>query len=109
MFYGNRFIRVHRERENKMINFETGTPFETVTLTTLGTSRQLFIDMLQEAREFGLRDSEGACVRSCVFMSDDVCAYACVRKNEGKNERILGILGIIQAIQKKEKRKRKKM
>ena len=59
MLYKNRFIRVQRERENKMINFDTGTPWETVTLSTIGTSRQLFVDMLQEAREFGLEGSEG--------------------------------------------------
>ena len=59
MLYKNRFIRVQRERENKMINFDTGTPWETVTLSTVGTSRQLFVDMLQEAREFGLQGSEG--------------------------------------------------
>lgn len=59
MMYKNRFIRVHRERENKMVNFDTGTPWETVTLSTLGTSKQLFIDMLHEAREFGLQGSEG--------------------------------------------------
>ena len=59
MLYKNRFIRIQRERENKMINFETGTPWETVTLSTIGTSRELFVEMLAEAREFGLRGTEG--------------------------------------------------
>jgi len=59
MLYKSHFIRVQRERENKMINFETGTPWETVTLSTLGTSRQLFVDMLEEARAFGLEGTQG--------------------------------------------------
>jgi len=64
IFYKNRWIKVQRERENKMINFDTGTPWETVTLSTLGSSRQLFVDMLQEAREFGLQGTEGL---TCVY------------------------------------------
>ena len=31
-----------------MMNLHSGTPFETVTLTTIGRERQLFFDIIEE-------------------------------------------------------------
>lgn len=54
-------IRVERNREQAH-DFHTGTPFETVTLTTLGRSMDLFNEMLVEARSEALTKHEGKTV-----------------------------------------------
>lgn len=34
-----------------MMNFQSGTPFETVTLTTIGRERKLFFDIIEEGKQ----------------------------------------------------------
>ncbi|XP_052833255.1 mitochondrial chaperone BCS1 [Octopus bimaculoides] len=58
---GNWF-KVERNREKTMGDFTTGTPFETVSLTAVGQNKQLFIDILNEAREIALKEQEGRTV-----------------------------------------------
>ena len=41
---------VNRERSGKLLDMTSGTPFETVTLTTLYRDRKLFNDLLSEAK-----------------------------------------------------------
>ena len=48
MRYGRTWIRVERNREKQMVNFQTGTPWETVTLTTIGRNRRVYFQMLEE-------------------------------------------------------------
>lgn len=40
----------------------TGTPWETVTFTTLSRDRELFTELLAEARDAALREQEGKLV-----------------------------------------------
>ena len=40
----------------------SGHPWETVTFTTLSRDQKLFLELLQEARDLGLRDQEGKLV-----------------------------------------------
>lgn len=46
--YRNSWIRVERTREKQMVNIQTGSPWENVTLTALGRDRSLYFDMLEE-------------------------------------------------------------
>ncbi|GMM33581.1 bifunctional AAA family ATPase chaperone/translocase [Saccharomycopsis crataegensis] len=66
---GNHFIKykgaymfVKRERSGKLIDMTSGTPFETVTLTTLYRDRNLFYEMLNEAKTLALKSQEGKTV-----------------------------------------------
>ena len=51
-----------REREVKSAQMMSGTPWETVTLTTLSRDRGLFPALLAEARDAAMRDQEGKLV-----------------------------------------------
>lgn len=42
-----------------MIDLQTGTPWESVTFTALGTDRKVFFNILEEARELALQQEEG--------------------------------------------------
>ena len=55
--YKNNLIRVERSRE-KMVDLTTGTPWETVTLTSLATNRDIFNEILDEARRMALARQE---------------------------------------------------
>lgn len=57
--YKNNWIRVERNRENKSVDFKSGTPFENVTLTSIGRKRDIFFDILEEARQLALQKQEG--------------------------------------------------
>ena len=45
---GRTWIKVERNREKQAVSFETGSPFETVTLTALGTDRSVYFKILEE-------------------------------------------------------------
>lgn len=60
--YKNNWIQVVREREKSMIDLNSGQPWETVILTTPGRSRQVFYDLLEEARKSALKKEEGKTV-----------------------------------------------
>jgi chaperone BCS1 len=59
--YRNAFIAVNRQRE-KSFDLATGTPFETVTLTTLYSHRHVFDDLFTEAHQLAARMQEGKTV-----------------------------------------------
>lgn len=46
--YKGNLIQVERSREKQIVDFSTGSPWETVTLTALGRDRTLYTDILQE-------------------------------------------------------------
>ncbi|XP_071072227.1 mitochondrial chaperone BCS1 isoform X4 [Dasypus novemcinctus] len=46
----------------QMIDLQTGTPWESVTFTALGTDRKVFFSILEEARELALQQEEGKTV-----------------------------------------------
>ncbi|CAF1609621.1 unnamed protein product [Rotaria magnacalcarata] len=54
--YKGKFVKVERTRE-QMIN--SGVPFESVQLTAFGQDRQIYIDMLEKARDAALLANEG--------------------------------------------------
>jgi chaperone BCS1 len=54
--------KVKRERETRAMQMASGTPWETVTLTTLSRDRALFAPLLAEARDSALRGQEGRLV-----------------------------------------------
>jgi chaperone BCS1 len=56
--YNNAFIAVNRQRE-KSFDLATGTPFETVTLTTLYAQRNVFNDVFKEAQVLAQKFQEG--------------------------------------------------
>ncbi|QRV94504.1 mitochondrial chaperone BCS1 [Ceratobasidium sp. AG-Ba] len=60
--YRGAWIQVKREREGKLLDLNSGVPWETVTLTTLARDRALFSTLLSEARDLALRGNEGRTV-----------------------------------------------
>lgn len=57
--YKNAFFMVNRVRETKSMDMQRGTPWETITLTTLYSNRNIFEDLFQEAHELAQQSSEG--------------------------------------------------
>lgn len=60
--YKGAWMLVNRERLGKLLDMTNGTPFETVTLTTLYNERHLFKDLLAEAKLMALKAQEGKTV-----------------------------------------------
>ncbi|CAG8692233.1 17567_t:CDS:2 [Dentiscutata erythropus] len=56
------WLQVERVRDNKMLDITTGSPWETVTLTTISRDRHIFTDLLREAQELALAQQEGKTV-----------------------------------------------
>ncbi|XP_035693603.1 mitochondrial chaperone BCS1-like [Branchiostoma floridae] len=61
-WYKNNWIRIERTREKQMVDLHHGTPWETVQLTALGRNREMFFEILNEARELALQRTEGKTV-----------------------------------------------
>ncbi|NWS03248.1 BCS1 protein, partial [Motacilla alba] len=59
IWYRRKWIRIERSRETQMLDLNTGTPWESVTFTALGTDREIFFNILEEARELALQQQEG--------------------------------------------------
>lgn len=64
--YKNAWFQVERRRERTMLDLKSGTPWETLTITTLSRDRKLFNDMLTEARTDALEKEVG---KTCIFTS----------------------------------------
>lgn len=47
-WYKRTWIRVERNREKQMVNLQSGTPFETVTLTAIGRNRDVYFGILEQ-------------------------------------------------------------
>lgn len=60
--YQGAFMLVNRERLGRLLDMTLGTPFETVTLTTLYRDRALFGNLLAEAKSMALKAREGKTV-----------------------------------------------
>lgn len=60
--YRGVWIRLHRERNGKLVDLSTGAPWETVTLTTLASYSHLFTQLLAEARQLALASTQGKTV-----------------------------------------------
>ena len=57
--YRNAFLMVNRLRETRSMNHSTGIPWETVTLTTLYSQRNVFEEIFLEAHRLAQQSSEG--------------------------------------------------
>lgn len=62
--------QVKRERETRAMQMTSGTPWETVTLTTLSRDRTLFAPLLAEARDAAMRGQEGRLVVHTAWGAD---------------------------------------
>ncbi|KAK7467262.1 Complex III assembly protein translocase and chaperone [Stygiomarasmius scandens] len=60
--YRGVWMQVARERETQSMQMMSGTPWETVTLTTLSRDRGVFPQLLAEARDLAMRGQEGKLV-----------------------------------------------
>lgn len=60
--YKNTFLAVNRVRETKAMDLQTGSPWETVTLTTLYSQRHIFEELFTEAHELAMQLQEGKTV-----------------------------------------------
>lgn len=60
--YKGAFMLVNRERSGRLMDLTSGTPFETITLTTLYRDRHLFAELLREAQEKAMKQQEGKTV-----------------------------------------------
>ncbi|KAI9844013.1 MAG: hypothetical protein M1837_005948 [Sclerophora amabilis] len=60
--YKNTFLSINRSRETKLMNLQTGSPWETITLTTLYSQRHIFEELFTEAHRLAVRLQEGKTV-----------------------------------------------
>ncbi|KIJ16773.1 hypothetical protein PAXINDRAFT_175993 [Paxillus involutus ATCC 200175] len=60
--YHGAWMQMKRERETRSMQLMSGTPWETVTLTTLSRDRSLFPQLLAEARDLAQKGQEGKLV-----------------------------------------------
>lgn len=60
--YKGAYMLIKRERSGKLLDMTSGTPFETVTLTTLYRDRNLFGELLSDAKTLALKAQEGKTV-----------------------------------------------
>ncbi|KIK30898.1 hypothetical protein PISMIDRAFT_669826 [Pisolithus microcarpus 441] len=60
--YHGAWMQMKRERETRAMQLMSGTPWETVTLTTLSRDRGLFPQLLAEARDLAMKNQEGKLV-----------------------------------------------
>ncbi|KAJ9095665.1 hypothetical protein QFC21_005537 [Naganishia friedmannii] len=60
--YKGAWMQVKRERDSKLMDLHSGTPWETITLTTLSRDRHLFPSLLSDARALADRGTEGKTV-----------------------------------------------
>ena len=60
--YKGAIMAIKRERSGRLMDLTNGTPFETVTLTTLYRDRHIFTDLLNEAQSRALKQQEGKTV-----------------------------------------------
>ncbi|CCG80927.1 Mitochondrial chaperone BCS1 [Taphrina deformans PYCC 5710] len=68
--YRGAYIQVDRQRDGKMMDLSTGSPWETVTLTTLYRDRGIFPQLLKEAQESAMKMQEGKTVIYSSIMTD---------------------------------------
>ncbi|KAI8374100.1 BCS1 N terminal-domain-containing protein [Choanephora cucurbitarum] len=60
--YRKVWMQVQRQRDGKMMDLTTGSPWETITITTLSRDRHVFQELLHEAQEMALKKQEGKTV-----------------------------------------------
>ena len=59
LWHNGRLLYCKREREKAMVDLQSGSPWETVTLQCLGRDPRVFTDLLTAARTYALQKTEG--------------------------------------------------
>lgn len=59
MWYNGNWIKVERTRQTQTMDIQLGIPFETVELTAFGRNKNIYYNMLEEARVMALKHTEG--------------------------------------------------
>lgn len=59
IWYNRNWIKVERTRQQQTMDIQMGIPFETVQFTAFGKNRELYFQILEEARELALKGTEG--------------------------------------------------
>ncbi|XP_058987948.1 mitochondrial chaperone BCS1-like [Musca domestica] len=59
MRYKGVWMQVERSREQQTLDLHMGVPWESVTITAFGRNKQLYFEMLEEARQYALQATEG--------------------------------------------------
>jgi chaperone BCS1 len=57
--FRGRWIKMERSREKTVVDFNSGNLWESITLTTVGRSPQIFHDLLEEAKELSVKNEKG--------------------------------------------------
>ncbi|XP_017891949.1 mitochondrial chaperone BCS1 [Ceratina calcarata] len=57
--YKGNWIKVERTREQQTLDIQMGIPFETVQLTAFGRDKNVYFNILEEARQMALKEYEG--------------------------------------------------
>lgn len=70
MFYGGTWIKVERVRESHTLDLHMGVPWETVTLTAFGRDKNIYFEMLEEARHLALKFTEGKTIMYTAMGAD---------------------------------------
>ncbi|KAG7170652.1 Mitochondrial chaperone BCS1-like [Homarus americanus] len=69
-WYKRTWIRVERSRSQQTLDLHMGVPFETVKLTAFGKNKDLFIDILEEARDLAVKQNEGKTIMYTAYGSE---------------------------------------
>lgn len=64
------WIRAERQRDQGMRDIATGLPWETVILTSIGRNKEIFTDMLNEAKTLALSKNEGKTIMYIAMGAD---------------------------------------
>lgn len=70
MKYKGYWIKVERTREQQTLDLHMGVPFETVQLTAFGRGKDIYVDILDEARQLALAGTEGKTLMYTAMGSD---------------------------------------
>ncbi|XP_076282626.1 mitochondrial chaperone BCS1 [Lasioglossum baleicum] len=57
--YKGNWIKIERTREQQTLDIQMGIPWETVQLTAFGRDRNIYFNILEEARQMALKQHEG--------------------------------------------------
>lgn len=70
MRYGSTWIKVERAREQHTLDLHMGVPWETVTLTAFGRDKNVYFNILEEARQLALKYTEGMTIMYTAMGND---------------------------------------
>ncbi|XP_050600605.1 mitochondrial chaperone BCS1 [Bombus affinis] len=94
--YEGNWIRVDRTREQQSLDIQMGIPWETVQLTALGRDKNIYFNILEEARQMALKEYEGKTIMYTA-MGSEWRQFGHPRKRRPLNSVILDI-GVAERI-----------